>query len=70
MSRIDRRSFLVGGGAAVGVAAMPQFALANPRLKSPFRVAVITDEISADFDHACSIAANEFGMEWVEVRGM
>ena len=41
-----------------------------PRLKSPFRVAVITDEISQDFDRACAVAANEFGMEWVEVRGL
>jgi len=38
--------------------------------KANFRVAVITDEISQDFDHACSIAANEFGMQWVELRGM
>jgi sugar phosphate isomerase/epimerase len=40
------------------------------RLKSRFRLAVITDEISQDFDHACSIAAREFGLEWVEVRGL
>jgi sugar phosphate isomerase/epimerase len=38
--------------------------------KATFRVAVITDEISQDFDHACSVAANEFGMQWVELRGM
>src|SRR5664279_6508337 len=41
-----------------------------PAWKSPFRVAVITDEISQDFDHACFIAAREFGMQWVEVRGL
>jgi L-ribulose-5-phosphate 3-epimerase len=39
-------------------------------MKSPFRVAVITDEISQDFDHACSVAARDFGMNWVEIRGM
>ena len=39
-------------------------------MKSPFRVAVITDEISQDFDHACSVASRDFGMEWVEIRGM
>jgi sugar phosphate isomerase/epimerase len=33
-------------------------------------VAVITDEISQDFDHACFVAAREFGMQWVEVRGL
>lgn len=37
---------------------------------SPFRVAVITDEISQDFDHACSVASKDFGMQWVELRGM
>jgi sugar phosphate isomerase/epimerase len=40
------------------------------RLRSPFRLAVITDEITQDFDHACAVAANVFGMEWVEVRGL
>ncbi len=39
-----------------------------PRWTSPFRVAVITDEISQDFDHACFVAAHEFGMQWVELR--
>ena len=41
-----------------------------PRLKSQFKIAVITDEISEDFDHACSVAAREFGMSWVEIRGL
>src|SRR5664279_4636934 len=41
-----------------------------PPWKSPFRVAVITDEISQDFDHACFVAAREFGMQWVELRGL
>jgi sugar phosphate isomerase/epimerase len=38
--------------------------------KSPFKVAVITDEITQDFDHACAVAANDFGMQWVELRAM
>jgi sugar phosphate isomerase/epimerase len=37
---------------------------------STFKVAVITDEISQDFDHACAVASKEFGLEWVELRGM
>lgn len=37
---------------------------------SPFRIAVINDEISQDFDHVCHVAANEFGMRWVELRTM
>lgn len=31
-------------------------------------LSVFTDEISDDFDHACAIAADEFGVEWVEIR--
>jgi L-ribulose-5-phosphate 3-epimerase len=39
-------------------------------MKSPFRVAVISDEITQDFGHACEVAAQEFGMNWIELRGM
>jgi L-ribulose-5-phosphate 3-epimerase len=39
-------------------------------MKSPFRVSVINDEISQDFGHACEVASKEFGMEWIELRGM
>jgi len=39
-------------------------------MNSPFRVAVINDEITQDFGRACEIAAHEFGMEWLELRGM
>jgi sugar phosphate isomerase/epimerase len=39
-------------------------------LTSPFRVAIINDEISQDFGRACEIAAREFGMRWIELRSM
>src|SRR6267378_191381 len=39
-------------------------------LKSPFRVSVINDEISQDFGRACEVASREFGMQWIELRGM
>jgi sugar phosphate isomerase/epimerase len=39
-------------------------------MKSPFRVSVINDEITQDFGRACEIASHEFGMEWIELRGM
>jgi L-ribulose-5-phosphate 3-epimerase len=39
-------------------------------MSSPFRIAVINDEISQDFGHACEVAATEFSMSWIEVRGM
>ncbi len=32
------------------------------------RVGVISDEISQDFDHACHVIANDFGLHWVELR--
>lgn len=68
MQNVSRRSFLAGASlAATACAVSPMRAMAS---RSPFRVAVITDEISQDFDHACFIAAKEFGMQWVELRGM
>jgi sugar phosphate isomerase/epimerase len=39
-------------------------------VRSPFRVAVINDEITQDLDQACRIVAQEFGMDWIELRGM
>jgi L-ribulose-5-phosphate 3-epimerase len=39
-------------------------------MKSPFRVSVINDEIVQDFGRACEIVSHEFGMEWIELRGM
>jgi Xylose isomerase-like TIM barrel. len=39
-------------------------------MSCPFRLAVINDEISADFDHACAVAANDFGLQWIEIRSM
>ena len=79
LSHSTRRQFLVRSGrllAASSVATcLPSGAKASDSTitrpwKSPFRVAVITDEISQDFDHACFVAAREFGMQWVELRGL
>jgi len=39
-------------------------------MKSPFRVSVITDEITQDFGRALEIIAGDFGLDWVELRGM
>jgi len=38
--------------------------------RSPFRIAVINDEIAQDFGRVCEVAAREFGMEWIELRSM
>src|SRR5215472_4354093 len=68
MIEISRRRFLSGtGAAAFAYFGSRAFAMVA---NSPFKVGVITDEISQDFDHACAVAANEFGMQWVELRGM
>lgn len=68
MLHLSRRTFLAGAGAAAACTALPRAARAAGT--SPFRVAVIADEISPDFDHACSIIANEFGLHWVELRSL
>ena len=39
-------------------------------MSCPFRLAVINDEITQDFDKACSIASKDFGLNWIELRGM
>jgi L-ribulose-5-phosphate 3-epimerase len=40
------------------------------RVSSLFRIAVISDEITQDFGRACDIAAHEFTMGWIELRGL
>src|SRR6266513_45019 len=39
-------------------------------MNSPFRIAVINDEISQDFGRACEVASKEFRMELIDLRGM
>src|SRR5437660_11703607 len=36
----------------------------------PFRLAVINDEITQDFERACQIVARDFGLHWIELRSM
>jgi len=69
MNGISRRGFLQGAAAmgAVGIAGRNAFGFAGAH---PFKIGVITDEITQDFDHACAVAAKEFGMQWVELRAM
>jgi sugar phosphate isomerase/epimerase len=64
-----RREFLAGMVAMSAVKAASRFAsMSDP--SSPFRISVINDEISQDFGHACEVASHEFGMRWIELRGM
>src|ERR1700756_4316862 len=69
MSSFSRRSFLCRSAvAAAATVAQPWRARAQN--KSPFKIAVINDEISFDFDHACHVVAQEFGLSWIELRSM
>lgn len=64
-----RREFVTGmlaAGATTALAAQVKSAAS----KCPFRLAVINDEISQDFDHACYVASHDFGLRWIELRGM
>ena len=79
LSEFTRRDFLTGAGAVMAMTGLSpdllSFSSANGKSdtspwKSTFRVAVITDEISQDFDHSCFVAAREFGMQWIEVRDL
>ena len=63
---LSRRNFLAGSAATFAITSMARTA----RASCPFRVAVINDEISQDFDHSCYVAAHDFGLEWIELRGM
>jgi L-ribulose-5-phosphate 3-epimerase len=36
----------------------------------PFRLAVINDEITQDFEKACQIVSSDFGLHWIELRSM
>jgi sugar phosphate isomerase/epimerase len=76
--RTSRRKFLastVAVSASAFASSLPLWASSNghasARAKSsPFRIAVINDEIGQDFDRVCSIVSNDFGLEWIELRGM
>jgi L-ribulose-5-phosphate 3-epimerase len=62
-----------GGAAALGALAAPgaaKFARPEAKLDCVFQLSVITDEISQDLGHAAEVAAREFGVGFVELRGL
>ncbi len=67
--RFARREFLAGIAATTVMTAASRFAVSSDS-NSPFRISVINDEISQDFGHACEVASRDFGMGWIELRGM
>jgi sugar phosphate isomerase/epimerase len=77
-SDFSRRKFIAGLGLMAAANSrlsatsfQPPSTSETPHLgKSPFKIAVINDEISQDFSHACEVASQQFGMEWMELRSM
>jgi sugar phosphate isomerase/epimerase len=76
-----RRRVLAGLGLAGLGAMIPSLmkrAAALPRMNPlaagaptcPFRLAVINDEITQDFEKACQIVSRDFGLHWIELRSM
>src|SRR6266536_2627750 len=75
--RSSRREFIAGMGTLAASSSLSGVALASASqsqsaqlAKSPFKISVITDEISQDFGHACEVASQQFGMGWVERRSL
>jgi sugar phosphate isomerase/epimerase len=64
MTQLSRRTFVVSAAAA---ASLPLRAFAAA---SNFKIGVISDEISMDFDHACYVIAKDFGLRYVELRAL
>ena len=66
-----RREMLAGLGALSLATFTVQQSLGQGVAAScPFRLAVINDEITQDFELACKIASQDFGLHWIEMRGM
>ena len=80
----SRRQFIMGMGAAatgaipvhagnllkLGGQTMSGTKTRSGAMSCPFRLAVINDEISQDFGHACEVASKDFGLNWIEIRGL
>ncbi len=66
-----RRELMYGMAATATTAAFRKQVAAQVKhlaASCPFHLAVINDEISPDLDHAASVAANDFGLQWIEIR--
>jgi sugar phosphate isomerase/epimerase len=68
MEGVSRRNFLAGAGMTTAACATRSLFGMPTASQSPFKISVISDEIAQDFDHACSVIANDFGLQWVELR--
>jgi sugar phosphate isomerase/epimerase len=70
MNGCSRRTFLAGAATTAVACAMRPLKARSQAGHSPFRIAVINDEISPDFDHVCHVVSREFGLGWIELRSM
>lgn len=70
MEGYSRRSFLSMTAAVAAATAVDPLRIYAQASGSPFRISVINDEISADFDHVCSVVSHDFGLRWIELRSM
>jgi sugar phosphate isomerase/epimerase len=59
---------LVGKAGASALARL--WAVETDAAPCPFRLAVINDEITQDFEKACQIVSGDFGLRWIELRSM
>src|SRR5512142_2989404 len=64
---ITRRELLAGIGITAAASLVPAF---GKEASCPFRLAVINDEITQDFERACQIVSRDFVLGWIELRGM
>ena len=72
--KLTRREWLAGAGLAAAGSLVPTIVQASDTKPGsgscPFRLAVINDEITQDFERACQIVAHDFGLQWIELRAM
>jgi sugar phosphate isomerase/epimerase len=70
---MKRREWISRSGAVALGAMIPsvsKLTAAETKEKCAFRLSVITDEITQDFGRAVEVAAKEFGLGFVELRGL
>lgn len=71
--KMSRRDFLAVSSSAIAASALATTGtatLASNASKQHFQLSVLTDEICPDFEKACSIAAREFELKYVELRAL
>ncbi|MDP9051559.1 MAG: sugar phosphate isomerase/epimerase [Acidobacteriota bacterium] len=73
--QVSRRKLLGSLGALAIMSGVPALKRAHsqspaPKVKSPFKLSVINDEVSQDFERSCQVISQDFGISYIELRGM